>query len=263
MKYTHIFRNPFYIVYIFLRALIRTFVGRQSRNSILTRMGWENIESFLTSLNVSTQIIRTSIINRVHRHITERPFQHEPLVSSFLIHKKGNIFIDVGANFGYYSFLLHDNYKRIIAIEPHPLNLNILQELKQKHSCHRVTVLNVAVSDINGKAPLYLTDSPSSHTLLPNRQKTTKRKTITVQLKTLTSIIGNDNIDLVKVDVEGGEWKVLTGAEKALNQINSWLIELHDPSRKKELTQWFTERKHTYTWIDEKHIYATRTKAAN
>jgi hypothetical protein len=52
----------------------------------------------------------------------------------------------------------------------------------------------------------------------------------------LSKILANESIiDLIKVDVEGAEWRVLEGAEPIMPRIKRWVIELHQPRRKMEL----------------------------
>lgn len=259
MKLTKsIIDNPFHILYVLLRVLVRGFVGRNTRNRIFTQIGWGRIDGFMKSFNVPLHMIRSLLIKQIHRRVSNRPFQHEPYVSNYLKSKTGNVFIDIGANFGYYSFLLHENFQRIIAIEPHPQNVDVLQCVKQKYGYDRVEVLNIAVSNADGKTKLYIGAHSGGHSLRRNGRFIEKNNFIAVQAKTLASVIGDKIVDLIKVDVEGAEWLVLEGAKRVLNQIDSWLIELHDLSRNKELERWFETRNYTCKWIDEKHIYAER-----
>lgn len=263
MKFTYIFENPFFIIYVLTRVLIRLFVGCNIRNDIFSRRGWHRIDGFLKSFNVPIYLIRSSLINQVHRNVSERPFQHEPKVSNYLRRKTGDVCIDISANFGYYSFLLYNNFKRIIAIEPHPLNIDILQGVKQKFDYDRVEILNIAISDTEGYLPLYTGAHSGRHSLLKTGRLIGEKEFTIVRAKTLTSIIGDTLIDLVKVDVEGVEWMVLKGAQSRLNQIKSWLIELHDLTRKNELKQWFETRNYTCNWVDEHHVYAVRKQLAH
>jgi hypothetical protein len=80
-----------------------------------------------------------------------------------------------------------------------------------------------------------------------------------VQTRKLSTIIKDEQVDLIKVDVEGAEWSVLKGAEESLDRIKSWVIELHDVSRKKELEKWFKDRGYLFKWLDDIHIYAYRS----
>jgi len=64
--------------------------------------------------------------------------------------------------------------------------------------------------------------------------------------------------DLVKVDVEGAEWEVLNGAKNVMSKIRSWLIELHDTTRKNELKDLLKSSGYNVRWVDRNHIFAWR-----
>ena len=73
---------------------------------------------------------------------------HERPVSSFLKSIQGNLFVDLGANYGYYSLLLHNNFRKTYAFEPiQPL----FDELKLNLSKFEdVLCINKAVSNTDG-----------------------------------------------------------------------------------------------------------------
>ena len=173
---------------------------------------------------------------------------HERPVSSFLRKLTGHVFVDVGSNYGYYPMLLHKNFDKIIAFEPVP---SIFQELEDNlGKYNNVVRIRKAVSNVDGN-------------LLNIAYRGSQGYAETI---TLASSFPNMEIDLVKVDAEGREWDVLKGAEPITNKIRSWVVELHDPERKKELENWFTSRGYLTSWLDfayrgsktANHIYAWR-----
>jgi len=173
---------------------------------------------------------------------------HEKPVSLFLKTIKGHVFVDVGANYGYYSMLLHGNFEKIYAFEP---ILSIFKELKGNlEKFDSVECIRKAVSNVDGQSVEL--SYHSSHGF--------------AETVTLASFFPNTEIDLIKVDVEGAEWRVLEGAEPILERIKSWVVELHDPSRKEELENGFVSRGYSVRWLDfafrgsqtANHIYAWR-----
>ncbi len=173
---------------------------------------------------------------------------HEKPVSSFLKSTRGHVFVDVGANYGYYSLLLHGNFEKIYAFEPIP---SIFKELKSNfEKFDNVKCIRKAVSNIDGQPVEF--SYHGSHGV--------------AETVTLASFFPDLEIELIKVDAEGGEWKVLEGTEPILRKIKSWVVELHDPDRKEELENWFVSRGYSVRWLDFRfkgsrtanHIYAWR-----
>jgi len=173
---------------------------------------------------------------------------HEKPVSSFLKSVRGHVFVDIGANYGYYSLLLYGNFEKIYAFEP---ILSIFKELESNFKkFNNVECIKKAVSNVDGQ-------------LVDFSYHGSRGSAETV---TLASFFPDMEIDLIKVDVEGAEWKVLEGAERILERIKSWVVELHDPDRKEELENWFVSRSYSVRWLDFRfkgsrtanHIYAWR-----
>jgi len=188
--------------------------------------------------------------------------KHETLASHLLRHKKGVLFVDIGANYGYYSFLLYRNFDNILAIEPHPKNIAIINTIKQKMGYKKITILPFAVNDKNGGAKLYLSSHSSYHSLFRQEAVPQLDKTLIVKTITLNSLLKKFNkVDLIKLDVEGAEWKVLAGAKNVMYKISTWLIELHDATRKNELEKLMKSRGYKVKWIQmsnrkQFHLYA-------
>ena len=187
-------------------------------------------------------------LSKLKRKIAVLFAMHEKPVSSFLKSVGGQVFVDVGANYGYYSMLLRGNFRKIYAFEP---IWSIFKELESNlDKFDNAECIRKAVSNVNGQLVelSYHGDHGSAETV------------------TLTSFFPKTKIDLIKVDAEGEEWKVLEGAEQILERIKSWVVELHDPNRKEELESWFVSRGYSVRWLDfaskgsrtANHIYAWR-----
>jgi len=253
--------DPFAVVYMAFRVSTRLLLGRRRRNNVLKRLHWETLSEFLDGIHVPEYLAESSMVKEVKLRVKRKYFRHEPEVSSLLATLHGRVFVDIGANVGYYSFLLRDNFDRIIAVEPHPRNVQLMQKSKEKYRYRKVSVLPKAVSNENGETKLYLGSHRGGHSLLQSDRVTQKpnQNYITVQAATLDFLLRTySNVDLVKVDVEGAEWKVLGGAKDAMNKINAWLIEIHDLTRKKELEDLMRSFNYKVKWVSYKHVYAWR-----
>jgi FkbM family methyltransferase len=182
----------------------------------------------------------------------------EPDVSRVLKQIKGDIFVDVGCNVGYFVHMLRKNFRRIIGFEADP---EIAKEA-QKHAPPNAAVYHLAISDRSGFA--YMHRNPqnlaSGASILAGLDRTGMR----VPCGRLSDNIPNGAVvDLVKVDVEGAEWLVLKGAEPVMHRIKRWMIELHDLNREEELDHYLRQQ-HGYKtyWLKDgtslPHVFATR-----
>jgi len=191
---------------------------------------------------------KMKITEKLKRKLAVLFAMHEKPVSSFLKTIKGRVFVDVGANYGYYSMLLRGNFEKIYAFEPIPSIFKELESSLEKFD--DVECVRKAVSNVDGKSVELAYHGSRGF----------------AETVTLASFFANMEIDLIKVDVEGGEWRVLEGAEPILKRIHSWVVELHNPSWKEELENWFVSRGYSVRWLDfafrgsrtANHIYAWR-----
>lgn len=100
--------------------------------------------------------------------------------------------------------------------EPIP---DLYSELKKKYN-HNVNIYPYALSDRNGESKFHLVKNALAYSGINRRSYKVKNpeiEEISVQVKTLDEIIPtNKSIQLVKIDVEGGEFGVLKGAKNLL-----------------------------------------------
>jgi FkbM family methyltransferase len=143
--------------------------------------------------------------------------------------RDAEVFIDVGANIGFYTALARSLSRRTIAIEPLSQNLRYLYANLLQNGWSDVEVYPVGLSAQPGLAELYGASTGASLVSgWANAPKTLKR---TISLSTLDIIIGNrfpGRPLLIKVDVEGAEHSVLKGASEIMRREPkpTWLIEI-------------------------------------
>lgn len=134
--------------------------------------------------------------------------------------EKGNIVIDVGAHIGYYSTYmarLVGKTGKVYAFEPEPHNFKLLERNVKENKFSNIILENKAVSDHVGKSYLYLNEKSTGDNRIfysnDNREK------IVVDLITLDEYFKNikKKVDLIKIDVQGVDLKVLKGAKKILD----------------------------------------------
>ena len=186
---------------------------------------------------------------------------YEPEVSRALRQIRGNVFIDVGASRGQYTFPLSKRFGHVYSLEPLAENIKFLRHEVLRLRRPNVSLLQLAASNEYGRVRLNL--NPNNIYGGASLLGASERHEF-VDAQTLSGLFGGMDIDLVKVDVEGGEWLVLKGAESIMPQIKRWMIELHDPAREKELDSYLRRYGYRTCWLKNArslpHIFATRDK---
>lgn len=141
------------------------------------------------------------------------------------------IFIDIGANVGYYSLKFSSiigKDGKIIAIEPDPDTFDILNKNYQLNNFQNIESLNLAISEKDGFLNLFRNEKHSGTSSLFSNSN--NDDSIKIPTKTLDNLLENrfNKIDLIKIDTEGSELSILKGATNILKITNKILIELHE-----------------------------------
>lgn len=128
--------------------------------------------------------------------------------------RSGDVTADVGAYIGLYTIALAKRvgpFGKVFAFEPHSKNFEILQaQIKLNNIENRVELIQKAVCAKNDLTPFELLDNTSHITFTQND------RTVMVNGITLDSIFADRRLDILKIDVEGGEEQVLKGAVNLL-----------------------------------------------
>jgi FkbM family methyltransferase len=128
---------------------------------------------------------------------------------------QGDIVYDIGAHVGYYTLLssiLVGDCGQVVAFEPLPANLVYLKQHLKLNRIANVALVEAAVSDHGGYACFH----PGSNNYMGY---IADDGILTVKSVSLDELYANDQIpvpDLIKIDVEGAEILVLSGAKNLL-----------------------------------------------
>jgi FkbM family methyltransferase len=130
-----------------------------------------------------------------------------------------DVFVDVGANIGFFSCLARQANKHVIAIEPQAANLRYLYMNMMANGWQDVEVFPVGLSKTHGVQYLYGVSSTSA-SLIPGWASTLKFSKRAIPLSTLDILIHRrfeGKRLFIKIDTEGVEYDVILGAEMILN----------------------------------------------
>lgn len=137
---------------------------------------------------------------------------------------KDKVFVDIGANLGYYTVRMARLFGKVIAIEPEPYNLQNLKANVSLNNLENVEIVECACGEAEGQAVLFTHQAMS--TLLEVEGYYEK---IPVKVSKLDDIV--EKADVIKIDVEGFEEQVLVGAKRILAECKPAIIVEHHEFR--------------------------------
>jgi len=150
--------------------------------------------------------------------------------------KSGMTFYDIGANFGWLSLIaarLVGTHGKVVSFEPLDANVQTVQHNIRANNFEHMTVLPVALGSTDGSARFLLSSQPSWGMLAATGKEPGELVGETmVAVKRLDSAIREYRLrvpQVIKIDVEGAEIDVLSGAAETIVTVRPLMfIELHD-----------------------------------
>ncbi|MFH1868856.1 MAG: FkbM family methyltransferase [Candidatus Omnitrophota bacterium] len=146
--------------------------------------------------------------------------------------REGDVVIDVGAFIGLYTVSLAKkvgNAGRVYAFEMDKTNLAALQKHIRLNGLGNAVTIYAAAGDTNSLSVSYEPHGEESYIVSSEMACETKYKKI--QTKSLDKTFSDIKIDIIKIDVEGYEEKVLLGARSLLSRKDGYpraiFIETH------------------------------------
>ncbi len=129
------------------------------------------------------------------------------------------MFVDAGANVGYFSLLAASRGAHVLAYEP---TLAVYRRLKENFALNGFSgdLVNAALSDKAGTVKLYESDDdPEANSIFGNGEWSSTVRTVSLDRDLIR--FGVKRVDLLKIDVEGAEPMVLDGAKKLLSSVDA------------------------------------------
>jgi len=148
--------------------------------------------------------------------------------------------VDVGANRGNWTRTALKFFPdaRYTLVEPQDFLKKYVQDLVE--SGHAIRWLNAGAGDASAKLTFTLADRDDSSTFVLSEEEAKKAgfRQITVEVKTLNEIIRSEGLaaDMVKIDAEGLDMRVLAGASELFGTTEIFLVEVNIHDTHKENT---------------------------
>lgn len=172
---------------------------------------------------------RESLDQTIHEIFKENPYQ-------FTTDKKQPYIIDAGSNIGIATVFFKKHYPdaNIVCFEPDPEAFKLLQKNVSCNYFQDVELINAALSDqeseVNFYGQVYTKDADArGNSIIDTWGLQRKRNdTIKVQAVKLSSYV-HQEVDFLKIDIEGAEQRVLEELEQAdkLKFIKNMSLEVH------------------------------------
>jgi len=146
---------------------------------------------------------------------------------------RGDVVVDIGANIGYYVLLeamLVGKEGRVYAIEPVPQNVDLLKKNIKLNNYSNVEVFQLAIGNENKKDLIYLSSKRNCGSMIKKAVMSTYKDEMLVKVVSLDKFLENKPFpDLIRMDVEGYEIKIIRGMKKILesNKPLKIFVEIH------------------------------------
>src|SRR5919106_3255936 len=249
------------IIYLGIRFSMKIVLGKKRRDSLYIKRGiyfndslgpsfyfmsfLYKVIKFLrlgnpVSLKISVPKYNYKVLCPIKKEeIINMTIREDDIIEHFTP-KEGDVVVDIGANIGRYTIISSKRVGtngKVVAIEAHPGNFEMLNRNIKLNRLTNVIPLNYAAYSKETKVKLYVPDEESGYTIYHTLMERTGKKFVEVDAITLDYLLlqlngireGVVEVNWIKIDVEGVEFEVLKGATNVLSKSKdiALLIEVH------------------------------------
>jgi FkbM family methyltransferase len=136
------------------------------------------------------------------------------------------------ANEYLFALFIYPKVSKIVSVEPTPYHIEIYKDMIDKLGYDKISIVEGAAADEKGKMSFFINVTNPTMNSLNFVKEMGYDKQIEVNTYSMTDLIeiaGYDEVDFVKLDIEGGEERVLYSNDfkKAAKKIKSIYVEVH------------------------------------
>lgn len=188
-------------------------------------------------------------------HILKEVYM-DRIYHKFLHGKKDLTIVDVGANIGLTAYYFSDFAKTVYALEPSQQHLECLNELKKYNHLDNVTIVPYALSNKDGTTRFYHNQNNTMFSLSTATNGDLDYEEVkTTTLDSLMKRNKIETIDLMKLDVEGFESKLLTDSSftGSLKKVKLIIGEWHSwtDMNQHQFKNCFEELGFNFKWLNQ------------
>ena len=146
--------------------------------------------------------------------------------------------VDLGANVGYSCLYWCHQYPqcRVTALEPHPVHLSVMRDNLQRNGfLDQVKIVPAAAGSKEKRS--YLTDARTSSSVTEEQSA--------LQIRVLDIFAEPEmkgKIDILKIDIEGGEYELLSDPRFAQLEVRALVVEWHNTPDHPDGRDWCLKR---------------------
>lgn len=135
-------------------------------------------------------------------------------------------YVNIGANFGYYSILAAKNVKTVYAFEPEPYNYSLVEKNIKLNELDNVVVEKLAISNNSNKTLLFKDEANFGNPSLSKKNIMTGHSSTEVKTTTIDEYFKDKPvIDVLQMDTQGNEAAILEKAELVFKNCNKIVFE--------------------------------------
>ncbi len=249
------------IIYLGIRFSIKIALGKKRRDRLFVKRGIHFNDSFgpsfyfmsllykvikflrlgnPMSLKISVPKYNYKVLCPIKKEeVINMTIREDDIIEHFTP-KQGDIVVDIGANIGRYTIIGSKRVGtqgKVVAIEAHPGNFEMLNRNIKLNQLTNVIPLNYAAYSKETKIRLYVPGEESGYTVyntIMSNRAGTEENFVEVNANTLDYLlqlnqIKQEQVNWIKIDVEGAELDVLKGSTNVLSKSKdiALLIEVH------------------------------------
>jgi FkbM family methyltransferase len=167
--------------------------------------------------------------------LSDNAYEQDVIDSLLGILQKEDVFVDLGANEGFFSILaskIVGKQGKVISIEPQSRLQSVLFRNISENNAYNINIFQRAISDSDGIATISLapdTNSGSSGIFRATKYKNPTEDVLQTTLSCFINLLNIDKIKLMKIDIESFEYEAILGSKSIFEQniIENIALELH------------------------------------